>query len=201
MYRPVRHGVMWDNARELGRNRALGVDEIQWQHGQPYPALVYQIDAGMKRLLYVLCDRTADDLKQFFDVLGEERVPRLKFVYSDIWQAYLETVAREAPHACPVLDRCHIVANMNNAIDQIRTAEAIRLQADGYDPVLKHSRRYFLKCSENLTDKPTVKLSEVLQYYLREVRAFLHTRERDRVLGIPERLLSGGSPRANGTRE
>ena len=26
--------------------------------------------------------------------LGEERVPRLKFVYSDIWQAYLETVAR-----------------------------------------------------------------------------------------------------------
>ena len=72
---------------------------------------------------------------------------------------------------------------MNNAIDQIHMAEAKRLQANGYEPVLKHSRRYFLMCSENLT----VKLSEVLQHYLRTVRAFLHTRECDRILGTPER--------------
>ena len=53
---------------------SLGVDEIQWQRVQQYLTLVYQINVGMKRLLYVVRDCTADGQKQFFDVLGEEHV-------------------------------------------------------------------------------------------------------------------------------
>jgi len=52
-------------------------------------------------------------------------------------------------------------------------AAARRLPADGYEPVLKHSRWCFLKRPEHLTDRQTVKLSELLQYNLQSVRAYL----------------------------
>lgn len=62
---------------------------------------------------------------------------------------------------------------MNQAIDEVRAAETKRLKADGYEPVLKHSRWCLLKRPENLTERQTVKLSELLQYNLRSLRAYL----------------------------
>jgi transposase len=52
---------------------------------------------------------------------------------------------------------------------------------DGYEPVLKQSRWCFLKRPENLTDKQTVKLSEILKYNLRTVRAYLLREEFQRL--------------------
>ena len=48
------------------------------------------------------------------------------------------------------------------------------MKQDGYEPVLKHSRWCLLKRPENLTDKQTVKLDELLKYNLQSVRAYLH---------------------------
>ena len=48
----VDHAVRWGLAhRELKGIEAIGVDEVQWKHGHKYLTLVYQIDAGAKRLL------------------------------------------------------------------------------------------------------------------------------------------------------
>ena len=62
---------------------------------------------------------------------------------------------------------------INKAIDDVRAAESKRLKRDGYEPVLKHSRWCLLKRPENLTEKQTVKLKEILQYNLKSVRAYL----------------------------
>ena len=181
VFRSVKHAVFWGIAHsEWDGIESLGVDEIQWRRGHKYLTLVYQIDAGMKRLLYIARDRTTDGLQRFFDLLGQERACLLKFVCSDMWQPYLEIVAQRASQAIHVLDRYHIVAKMNKAIDEIRAGEAKRLKADGYEPILKHSRWCFLKRPENLTDKQTVKLTDVLQYNLKTVRAYLHKGEFDR---------------------
>ena len=51
--------------------------------------------------------------------------------------------------------------------------QAKRLERDGYEPVLKHSRWCLLKRKENLTEKQAVKLSELLQYNLQSVRSRL----------------------------
>src|SRR6185312_4935161 len=56
----------------------------------------------------------------------------------------------------------------------VRAAEAKRLRHDGYEPLLKHSRWCLLKRPENLTNRQTVKLSELLKYNLQSVRAYLH---------------------------
>ncbi len=178
VFRSVKHAVSWGLAhRNLSGIESIGVDEVQWQRGHKYLTLVYQIDDGCKRLLWIGQDRTVKTFLRFFRMLGKERSGQLKFVCSDMWKPYLKVIAKKAAGAIHVLDRFHIVAKMNKAIDEIRAAEAKRLKADGYEPVLKHSRWCFLKRPENLTEKQTVKLSEVFQYNLKTVRAYLHKGE------------------------
>jgi len=174
VFRSVKHAVSWGlSQRDLEGIEAIGVDEVQWQQGHKYLTLVYQIDAGSKRLLWIGRERTTKTFLQFFRMLGKERSGKLKFVCSDMWKPYLKVIAKKAGQAIHVLDRFHIMQKMNKAIDEVRAGEARQLQADGYEPVLKHSRWCLLKRLQHLTDKQTVKLSELLKYNLRSVRAYL----------------------------
>jgi len=173
VFRSVKHAVFWGIVhRDVSGVSAIGVDEIQCQRGHNYLTLVYQIDAGCRRLLWIGRERTAACFDRFFDWLGDE-VHTLQFVASDMWQAYLDVVRRRAGDAIHVLDRFHIMKKMNEAIDQVRRDEAKRLERDGYEPILKHSRWCLLKRRENLTEKQTVKMSELLKYNLQAVRAHL----------------------------
>ena len=173
VFESVKHAVFWGILhRDLDGIEAIGVDEIQWQRGQHYLTLVYQIQNGMKRLLWIAEERTEQSLRGFFEFLGEAR-QSIRFVCSDMWQAYLKVIAEQLPQAVHVLDRFHIMKKMNEAIDQVRRGEAARLERDGYEPVLKHSRWCLLKRRENLSEKQTVKLAELLQYNLQSVRSHL----------------------------
>jgi transposase len=170
----VDYAVRWGLVhRELNDVQAIGVDEVQWQRGHKYLTLVYQIDAGCKRLLWIGQERREESLRKCFEVLGRKLLPTLRYVCSDMWQPYLDVIAEQAQGAIHILDRFHIMANMNKAIDEVRAGEARRLKADGYEPVLKHSRWCLLKRPENRTPKQTVKLKELLKYNLQTVRAFL----------------------------
>jgi len=174
VFRSVKHAVVWGLAhRSLEGIESIGVDEIQWQRGHKYLTLVYQIDEDYRRLLWAGKDRTTKTLLRFFHMLGKERSARLRFVCSDMWKPYLKVIAKKAGQAIHVLDRFHIMTKMNKAIDEVRAAEAKRLERDGYEPVLKHSRWCLLKRKENLTEKQAVKLSELLQYNLQSVRSRL----------------------------
>ena len=174
VYRAVTLAVLWGiGNRSLEGITAAGVDEIQWQKGHNYLTLVYQIQEGCKRLLWVAAERTEESLRGFFDMVGKARAAALRFVVSDMWQPYLNVIAECAGQALHVLDRYHIMASMNRAIDAVRAEEAKRLKQDGYEPVLKHSRWVLLKRPENLTAQQTVKLKELLRYNLKAVRAYL----------------------------
>lgn len=174
VYRSVQMAVAWGLAhRNLDNIEAIGVDEVAWQKGHNYLTLVYQIDGNCKRLLHIAPERTVRSLLSFFRMLGQARSAALKFVCSDMWQPYLKVIAKKASQAVHVLDRFHIMAKMNKAIDEVRRAEAKRLKRDGYEHILKNSRWCLLKRPENLTDKETVKLSEILKYNLQTVRARL----------------------------
>ena len=174
VFESVKHAVWWGILhRDLDRIDAIGVDEIQWQRGHHYLTLVYQIEEGMKRLLRVAQERTEQSLRGFFQFLSAEARQSIRFVCSDMWRPYLNVIAEQLKHAVHVLDRFHIMKKMNEAIDEVRRAEAARLERDGYEPVLKHSRWCLLKRRENLTEKQTVKLAELLQYNLQSVRSRL----------------------------
>jgi transposase len=170
----VDYAVRWGLwHRDVSGVQSIGVDEVQWQRGHKYLTLVYQIDAGCKRLLWIGQERREESLRKFFELLGWKVLPTLRYIVSDMWQPYLDVIAEQAQGAIHILDRFHIMAKMNKALDEVRAGEARQLKADGYEPVLKHSRWCLLKRPENRTPKQTVKLKELLKYNLQSVRAFL----------------------------
>jgi transposase len=70
--------------RTLGRIDAIGVDEIQYAKGHKYLTLVYQIDLGMTRLLWVGKEGTIQSFQRFFTLIGDELASKILFVCSDM---------------------------------------------------------------------------------------------------------------------
>ena len=162
--------------RELGNVSGLGVDEVAWHRGHNYLTLVYQTDAGKRRLLWAGTGRTRDTLETFFKEMGritEGFADRIRTVCSDMWRPYLDVVAKRAPRALNILDRFHVMQMFGRALDKIRSEEAARLKEEGRPALLSHSRWCFLKRRENLTEKQGFKLAELLKMNLKTVRAYL----------------------------
>jgi transposase len=180
--RAVEHAVEWGLAhRDLSALRALGVDEIAWARGHTYLTLVYDLSGATKRLLAVAEERTEASLRCCLESLGKPACLGVKYVCSDMWRPYLNVIAEALGQAIHVLDRFHVMQQFGKALDEVRAEESKRLVRDGYEPVLRKSRWCFLKRPENLTDKQTVKLSELLKYNLRTVRAYLLREEFQRL--------------------
>jgi transposase len=159
--------------RSLGPIDAIGVDEIQYSKGHKYLTLVYQIDLGMTRLLWVGKERTTASFREFFSVIGDEVASPIAFVCSDMWQPYLQVIREKCSESLHILDRFHIVAKMNQALDQVRAQEAGRLKREGLQPVLVKSRWLLLKRQENLADHQLFRLRDLLRYNLTTIRAYL----------------------------
>jgi len=174
VFKSVEYVVSWGlEKRELNDITAIGVDEVQWHKGHKYLTLVYQINAGSVRLLWIGKERTEKTFSEFFDFLGEKRTKLLQFVCSDMWKPYLKMIKEKAPDALNILDRFHIVARLNKALDEVRAQEHRQLKEDCFEPVLTKSRWLLLKRQENLTENQSVKLSELLKYNLKSVRGYL----------------------------
>lgn len=174
VYRAVRYVVTWGlEHRKLDGIKAIGFDELAVWAGHRYLTVAYQIDAGMRRLLWVGYGRTKIACRAFFFWFGHRRREQLEFIASDMWRACIDVVARWAPRAVHVLDRFHIVKRLNEAVDTVRRSESKRLARSGFVG-LKGLRWCFLKRPKNLTPSQQTKLGHVLQYNLRTVRAYLH---------------------------
>jgi transposase len=170
----VEYVVAWGlEHRHLGAIEAIGVDEIQYAKGHKYLTLVYQIEQGCTRLLWIGQERTVESFEQFFAMLGKPLSDGIQFVCSDMWKPYLRVIRERCTNAINILDRFHIVAKLNEALDDVRAAEARRLAQDGYQPVLKKTRWCVLKRKANLTSRQRFRLRDLLRYNLKTVRAYL----------------------------
>lgn len=174
VFSAVKHAVLWGLVHDVWTDvRTLGVDEIAWQKGHSYLTMVYQLDEGRRRLLWVSQNREKKSLEKFFDLLGEEKSKATDFVCSDMWRPYLDVIAERVPQAVHVLDRFHIMRLMNKAIDEVRREEVRELKRAGHEQILKHSRWCLLKRKENRTACQTVKLQELMRHNLKSVKAHL----------------------------
>ena len=89
------------------------------------------------------------------------------FLRGGVFVQIADNLSAQQPH---IVD---IVAKVNKALDDVRSAEARRMKGDGYEPVLTKSRWRLLKRPENLTDDQKVKLKDLVRYNLQSVRAHL----------------------------
>jgi len=173
VFRSVQMVVAWGlEHRNLDGIKSIGVDEVLWLRGK-FLTVVYQIDAGRVRLLWLGKDRKEKTLLAFFREFGRARSAALEFVCSDMWKPYLKVIAKKAAQALHILDRFHIMSNMNKGIDEVRRQEVKDLKAKGLGEVLKGARWTLLKRPENRTAKQDTRFADLIRYNLRAVRAHL----------------------------
>jgi len=174
VYRAVQHVVEYGLAnRDLDGITEIGVDEIKVFIGHKYLTMVYQLNAGSRRLLWCGMERKTKTLLRFFHEFGKERSLKLKYVCSDMWAPYLKVIKKKAPNALNILDRFHIMKKFNEAIDQIRRCEVKLFKAENHENVLLNGRWLLLKRPENLNEKQTTRLGELLKLNISSIKGYL----------------------------
>ena len=59
--------------------------------------------------------------------MGREVISKIVFICSDMWEPYLKLIREKCADAVHILDRFHIVAKMNKALDEVRAEETRRM--------------------------------------------------------------------------
>ena len=180
VYRSVQWMVAWGLAhRDLSGIEAIGVDELHHGRGKKstnFITLIYQIDAGRRRLLWVGQRRTEACLRKGIRELGEA-MQSVKYVCSDMWKPYLKVIAKLLPQALNILDRFHIVAHLNGAVDAVRRSEVSRLggsKAKGSAGAkLKNMRWSLLRAGRRVRGKARVRLNALIRAKGATARAWM----------------------------
>ena len=176
VYRSVEWFVDWGLAnRKLDDVEAIGIDEIHWGKGKRsanFLTVIYQIDEGSRRLLHVGVGRTQAALRHGLTVLGAPLVAGLRFVCSDMWKPYLSVIAAMASQAVHVVDRFHVVMNLNQAVDQVRRAESSRLRGKPIAALLKKMRWKLLRRGSRVRGRARIRLHALVASKLATGRAW-----------------------------
>ncbi len=141
-------------------------------------------------MLWIGEKRTEKSFRKFFDLLGEKSKD-IQFVCSDMWKPYLKVIKERASQALNILDRFHIVARLNKALDEVRASEHKKMKEDGYELLLTKARWPLLKNAENLKSYEKVKLRHLIVIDSRMGRNFLLGSQGDAI--NCNSLLSGTS--------
>lgn len=179
VYRSVEWFVAWGLAhRKLENVHSIGGDEIHWGRSKgadSFLTVIYQIDGHCRRRLWVGQRRTQATLRWGLATLGDEVVGGLRFVCRDRWRPYLNVIAEKAGQALPGLDRFHLTLHLNQAGDQVRRAERVRLRASasGQADRLKNMRWKLRRCGSRVRGKARRQLNDLTASKLATARAWI----------------------------
>jgi len=109
----------------------------------------------------VLANRTQESLAAWFTARGPEWCAAVATCCADRWDAYHTVAQEKLPQAQRVVERFHVMKNLNAALTKAR--RTIQRQADeATQAVLKGGRWLLVKNRENLTDEEQAQLAQML---------------------------------------
>lgn len=137
--------------RRLRSVRTLAIDEVAVRKGHRYVTVVVDLDSGC--VLFVLPGRDHAGLGPVFARLRAAGA-KLLAIAVDMSAAYLKAIRLFAPPTVAVVhDPFHLVAALNDVLDQVRCLQQRRMQEQG-QPVLKGGRYLLLAGSETVKQQP-----------------------------------------------
>jgi transposase len=143
-------------AQGCPRVKVICLDEITLHKGHgKYLLVISAPEIGL--VLDVLEDRSKERLLEWLEARGEAWREGVEVACSDMWDAYQEAVAEKLPHVRRVVDRFHVMKNLNDALTKAR--RVIQSEADeAQKAILKGCRWLLVKNQENLTSEEQEKL-------------------------------------------
>ena len=135
-------------------------DEISLHKGHgKYVLVIYAPELGC--VLDILQDRNKETLLKWLEERGKDWCEAVETVCSDMWDAYQEAAAEKLIKAKRVIDRFHIMKNLNDALSKAR--RAIQKDADANTrEVIKGCRWLLVKNRENLNPEEQHRLEQML---------------------------------------
>jgi transposase len=100
--------------------RVLGIDEISLKKRHKQFVLVIS-DISRKCLLAVLPNREKKTLEDWIEALSPQKRKAICFVSIDMWTPYYQAAQSKLPHAKVVVDRFHVMKQLNSRLTQLRT--------------------------------------------------------------------------------
>jgi transposase len=140
--------------------KVLCFDEVTLHKGHGNFLLVISApELGV--ILDILPDRNKSSLEAWLDQRGKEWCEHVEVCCADMWDAYHEAAKAKLPHARRVVDRFHVMENLNGALTKAR--RSIQSQADEETKAaLKGCRWLLVKNRENLTTEERQELEVML---------------------------------------
>ena len=170
-------GLSWGSTKRIHKSRLKSefdpidlsgvtqiiLDEFAIQKGHRYATVV--VDPERRKVLWVGRGRGREDVRPFFELLGEEGCEALKAVGMDMHAPYEEEVRAHCPDTEIVYDLFHVVSKCGReVIDRVRVDESNRLRTDKKArKVIKGSRWLLLRNRENIKkEDDRIRLKELL---------------------------------------
>lgn len=97
----------------------IGVDEVFYRKSHRYLTVVADHDRN-GAVVWVAEGKKSETLKDFYDLLGDERKAQLEAVSLDLGGAYAKATSEEVSHVTQCVDPFHVVKLANEAINKAR---------------------------------------------------------------------------------
>ena len=135
------------------------IDEKSIGKNHHYVTLV--LNAKTSELLYLGEGKGYDSLKPFFEGMTQKQRENIKIACMDRNASYPKAVNEFCPYAEIVLDKFHIVKNVNDAVDKTRREETTKALKEKR-PIIKGKRYLLLRSRDSLSTYQYESLNELL---------------------------------------
>jgi transposase len=155
-----RFAALKANSADFHMTRVLGIDEISLKKRHKQFVLVIS-DIERKCILAFLPDREKKSLENWIETLSPQRRNSIRFVSIDMWAPYYQAVQSKLAHAKVVVDRFHVMKQLNTRLSQLRTKYQ-KESTPEIRQILKGSRWILVRNRSELSSMQEEHLNKIL---------------------------------------
>jgi len=149
----------------------IGIDEFSLRKGHTYRLVVSDLERK-RPIWFGGEDRSEESLDRFYQWLGPKKSQRIKLAVMDMWKAFRNSTAKNAPQAAILFDKFHVMRHLNEALDKVRKREYGRLAGRSRE-YIKGQKYMLLSRWEHLNSDGRESLKKLLKANKRLHTAYL----------------------------
>ena len=111
----------------------IGMDEISVKKGRDYRIVVSDL-LRRRAIWFGGTDRKEESMDLFYREPGAAKSSRIRLAVMDMWKAFRNSAAGNAPQASIPFDKFHIMKHLGEALDEVRKSEYGRLTGQDRPP-------------------------------------------------------------------